>query len=350
MHQLRFSLASCRPIFRKPPLELEALKALVEIALCLHKLKSIPPCNGVGGAKVCLPAARYVSPEPNSQYLELHHLLPALSSQHSKAKHRTVSSMASGEDMDALNRVIIESVIENVRTSFINMGIDEQVLIDLQESWESKLRQSKQKFVQHPTSTDDESQEPAPTINDQFTLNRRTTISSTSVHSSSSILFSNSGSTNADVSQDALPADPSQIRPPHGMSIAQLQTRGTRFSEVELDEIVGPPKRLNNQLDGINDGQSETQDLDNSQPSSYSNHYGGSSSFNPDNNSSSLDSTGSSEEEEVIDEEEIENLILCQYEKVTRTKNKWKCILKDGMLHINDQDYAFHRATCDFEW
>ncbi len=52
------------------------------------------------------------------------------------------------------------------------------------------------------------------------------------------------------------------------------------------------------------------------------------SSCNPDNNSSSLDSTDSSEEEDVIDEDGIENLILCQYEKVTRTKNKWKMYLK----------------------
>ncbi len=48
--------------------------------------------------------------------------------------------MANNDDMEALTRVIIESVIENVSTSFINMGIDEQVLIDLQESLESKLR------------------------------------------------------------------------------------------------------------------------------------------------------------------------------------------------------------------
>ena len=39
--------------------------------------------------------------------------------------------MANNDDTEALNRVIIESVIENVRTSFINMGIDEQVLIEL---------------------------------------------------------------------------------------------------------------------------------------------------------------------------------------------------------------------------
>jgi hypothetical protein len=45
-----------------------------------------------------------------------------------------------------------------------------------------------------------------------------------------------------------------------------------------------------------------------------------------------------------------DHLILCQYEKVSRIKNKWKCILKDGVVNINGRDYMFSRATGDFEW
>ncbi|KAI7904115.1 transcription factor IIA, alpha/beta subunit [Cokeromyces recurvatus] len=48
--------------------------------------------------------------------------------------------------------------------------------------------------------------------------------------------------------------------------------------------------------------------------------------------------------------EEIEHIILCLYDKVTRTKNKWKCILKDGIMLVNGRDYLFHRANGDFEW
>ncbi|ORX62892.1 transcription factor IIA, alpha/beta subunit [Hesseltinella vesiculosa] len=48
--------------------------------------------------------------------------------------------------------------------------------------------------------------------------------------------------------------------------------------------------------------------------------------------------------------EEIEHIILCLYDKVTRTKNKWKCVLKDGIMLINGRDYLFHRANGDFEW
>ncbi|KAI9498947.1 transcription factor IIA, alpha/beta subunit [Zychaea mexicana] len=48
--------------------------------------------------------------------------------------------------------------------------------------------------------------------------------------------------------------------------------------------------------------------------------------------------------------EEIEHIILCLYDKVTRTKNKWKCVLKDGIMLVNGRDYLFHRASGDFEW
>ncbi|ORX67927.1 TFIIA-domain-containing protein [Linderina pennispora] len=48
--------------------------------------------------------------------------------------------------------------------------------------------------------------------------------------------------------------------------------------------------------------------------------------------------------------EETEHIVLCQYDKVTRSKNKWKCVLKDGIMLINGRDYLFLKATGDFEW
>ncbi|KAK9767327.1 transcription factor IIA subunit alpha [Basidiobolus ranarum] len=48
--------------------------------------------------------------------------------------------------------------------------------------------------------------------------------------------------------------------------------------------------------------------------------------------------------------EEMEHIVLCQYDKVTRTKNKWKCVLKDGIMLVNGKDYLFHKVNGDFEW
>jgi len=42
--------------------------------------------------------------------------------------------------------------------------------------------------------------------------------------------------------------------------------------------------------------------------------------------------------------------MLCTYDKVQRVKNKWKCVLKDGILTTNKKEYLFHKATGEFEW
>ncbi|KAK0476730.1 transcription factor IIA alpha/beta subunit [Armillaria novae-zelandiae] len=44
------------------------------------------------------------------------------------------------------------------------------------------------------------------------------------------------------------------------------------------------------------------------------------------------------------------DIVFCTYDKVARVKNKWKCILKDGMIHINGKDYLFQKCTGEFEW
>jgi hypothetical protein len=49
-------------------------------------------------------------------------------------------------------------------------------------------------------------------------------------------------------------------------------------------------------------------------------------------------------------QDDISNLILAQFEKVTRSKSKWKCVLKEGMMNINGKDYTFSKATGEFHW
>ncbi|KAF8210530.1 transcription factor IIA, alpha/beta subunit-domain-containing protein [Mycena galopus ATCC 62051] len=44
------------------------------------------------------------------------------------------------------------------------------------------------------------------------------------------------------------------------------------------------------------------------------------------------------------------DIVFCTYDKVARVKSKWKCILKDGMIHANGKDYLFSRCTGEFDW
>jgi len=46
----------------------------------------------------------------------------------------------------------------------------------------------------------------------------------------------------------------------------------------------------------------------------------------------------------------IDNVVVCQYEKIGRTRNKWKLQLKSGMCSLNGKEYVFHKATGDAEF
>ncbi|KAJ3682710.1 hypothetical protein LUZ60_012937 [Juncus effusus] len=45
-----------------------------------------------------------------------------------------------------------------------------------------------------------------------------------------------------------------------------------------------------------------------------------------------------------------QHLVLAQFDKVTRTKNRWKCTLKDGIMHLNGKDILFNKAMGEFDF
>nr|XP_030124703.3 TFIIA-alpha and beta-like factor isoform X2 [Taeniopygia guttata] len=55
-------------------------------------------------------------------------------------------------------------------------------------------------------------------------------------------------------------------------------------------------------------------------------------------------------EQDIADLFDTDNVIVCQYEKIHRTKNKWKFYLKDGVMSIEGKDHVFSKATGDAEW
>ncbi|KAK5639090.1 hypothetical protein RI129_011582 [Pyrocoelia pectoralis] len=60
-------------------------------------------------------------------------------------------------------------------------------------------------------------------------------------------------------------------------------------------------------------------------------------------------------EDDVTDEDptdvfDTDNVVVCQYDKITRSRNKWKFHLKDGIMNLNGEDFIFQKATGDAEW
>ncbi|QHO32548.1 Transcription initiation factor IIA subunit [Arachis hypogaea] len=50
------------------------------------------------------------------------------------------------------------------------------------------------------------------------------------------------------------------------------------------------------------------------------------------------------------EDQDTHHLVLAQFDKVTRTKSRWKCTLKDGIMHINNKDILFNKATGEFDF
>ncbi|KAL8955902.1 MAG: hypothetical protein Q9193_006403 [Seirophora villosa] len=64
---------------------------------------------------------------------------------------------------------------------------------------------------------------------------------------------------------------------------------------------------------------------------------------------SDLDDPDDNVAEEVGEDSNQGQIMLCTYDKVQRVKNKWKCILKDGVLTTGGKEYLFHKANGEFE-
>lgn len=103
--------------------------------------------------------------------------------------------------------------------------------------------------------------------------------------------------------------------------------------------------------------------------------------LNKDDASDNNDIEGGAEEEplnsedDVTDEDnadlfETDNVVVCQYDKVSnnqenvkmgssnqnfyfqinRSRNKWKFYLKDGIMSLGGKDYVFQKSNGDAEW
>ncbi|EKD12083.1 transcription factor IIA [Drepanopeziza brunnea f. sp. 'multigermtubi' MB_m1] len=80
------------------------------------------------------------------------------------------------------------------------------------------------------------------------------------------------------------------------------------------------------------------------------NKDGGNGELDEDAINSDLDDPDEGDNEEEDDDESMGHIMLCMYDKVQRVKNKWKCVMKDGVLTVNGKEYVFHKASGEYEW
>lgn len=113
-------------------------------------------------------------------------------------------------------------------------------------------------------------------------------------------------------------------------------------------------KRLQEQDDDLNGTEDDDDDLSTSESElsddvneNDENNDSGESIIGIEETLNSGDDISDEESEDIFD---TENVIVCQYEKVIRNRNKWRFTLKDGIMHILGKDYVFNRTFGWGDW
>ncbi|KAE8232108.1 hypothetical protein CF326_g2863 [Tilletia indica] len=214
----------------------------------------------------------------------------------------------SNKAVSGVYRNIIDNVVAAVRQDFEDMGIEKEVLEELQRSWEAKVIASQ---VAHF--------EGAPALPPPTTIRKGAKQESnddTAAGSSKNGSKSSNKAVKTELAVDVSKSRSHSIEPNgngHG---------GPSSSQASNGEGTD--------ADGDKAGQKRKRALDTEEIGS------------------DLDDTD--EEDEEGEGDLNEDMVLCLYEKVTRSRNKWKCVLRDGVASIEGRDYLFSRCAGDFDW
>lgn len=248
--------------------------------------------------------------------------------------------MSSPNDVLSLYRQVMDTVIRDLRPLFITQGLDEHVLDDLHTEWERRVhdffaktvaRLSQQQAIQQAqqqkvmlqqqgvTATrNEESGESKQHTGQAGTLFEKLLhdANSSSMASSAATITALSSSKDKDKWKEKKLKNAATEKPDSNEELlGSSLDDDSDFSSNNNNKEEG--KKDDTHVDGI--------DTDSLSSSSEGNNDGSS-------------------------EHEQPNLILCLYEKVARTRNRYRTIMRHGIMHIGGLDYAFNRMTADFDF
>lgn len=286
--------------------------------------------------------------------------------------------MSSSKAVKDVYLQVVVDVINGVREAFLDEGMDEQVLLELKQLWETKLNMSKALEVSEPRAPQQTPQQHtgrATAVHQHQAQLHAAAVAQTAplqhINPQMQLVGIPAQMTGpAQAASSALPAGLFQqiqqqrlqhshfdyrLQPAGGQpQQQQLLVPGTLPSQFTLLPATQtePPVQLSTkpiiQLDGLGDSSSEDENRDDDD--------------DEDDNDEANDDDAAAEEEDPLnsgddvsdaDPTEVfdaENVIVCQFDKINRSKNKWKFHLKDGIMNVNGRDQLFAKANGDAEW
>lgn len=235
-------------------------------------------------------------------------------------------------EISEFNDSLIDHVIFNVRHDFLVAGIDQSTLEQLKQMWRSKM----QKISEVRPTT------PIPNMA-KISGGTQTKKDAVQAKTSGNI----SGSSSSKVKEKALsnvsarfpltikwvwqPNKVPQIVVPRPL-VEGLQLRGNMnlSAALQLDGGLAPIEEESS------DEEPEVLELE---PKG-------------DDDGSSLNSDDDPIEEDATDEDKFkaENMIICQFDKVSHLRNKWKFEFSDGIMYINGKGYVFKKCSGAASW
>ncbi|KAK1925635.1 putative general RNA polymerase II transcription factor [Papiliotrema laurentii] len=253
-------------------------------------------------------------------------------------------------------RAIIDDVIANVAVDFEEYGMDDDVLQILQAKWESKLLETRvADFARAPGASSSSSPEPkasqggAPTASSPagpsnppqpaYGLSFPAPGHGLALPGQSSSNFANSPGQQ----YNGLPAmgQGNMGHAGQGGNMGMMNGGGNYGSEVKSD----PDDMLRLRGGAYDDDEKDVKPYIKPEPNAAGLLPG----------DEVIDSDLDDSDDELRDDGDEDggadvDIVFCVYDKVQRVKNKWKTVLKDGMIHINGRDYLFAKCNGEFEW
>lgn len=269
--------------------------------------------------------------------------------------------------LNELYNSIVDDVVDNVKEAFSEEGVDEQILKALKEAWLRKIRESQQpRHTQQQQLQNHHAQQ-------QQQLQQQQ-LQSMQPQQASVIVYNNSGSSNVNTTNNNngnINHQPltQQHRPNdsiHASTALNLSQQHRRQLQAEGDQHQREDQKSNHSNSTSNhvpqlDGSNGTSDEDNDDEESDGEFPDGDDDVDVSDEEDKDTDTNRDDEDplnsgdDVSNDEssemfETDNVVVCQYDKITRNRNKWKFHLKDGIMNINGRDYVFQKAVGDAEW
>jgi len=221
---------------------------------------------------------------------------------------------------------VIDDVIENARQVFLDEGLDESLLTDLQTLWIEKLQNQKTIVTNEPKVEDEDAS--------FYPHNKKKSIAQTdgAVDERHSTIFNTAQQTLNQPTEPSIvgisfesmiPEQQPTTTPSTSTSACddttQLSKNATASSSQSSDVQLIP------QLDGNDDDDDDDDDADD-------------------------DWQNGLESPEASDDEDPDVIVICAFEKIHRTRGKYKANLKNVIMQMDGKDYMFSKATGEWDW